>query len=287
MTLAAALLLQVGVPLSLSNFTPARAQTPGSDQQNIQSDWNDFDPPARGAPGRREPGGTRGPKDDLNLNEFDPPSRGAPGRREPGGTRGPQNDLNLTALMPQKNASLTVSEYPSFFFYVPQISAQTSVEFVMYQYVDENTEKEVYKTTFKTTGQPGVLSLSLPENANLPPLEIGANYRWYFSLIVNPQDRAADRVVEGWIKRVPTSTNLANQLKQGSGIAIAEAYKKESLWQDTLASLAELRRANPDDSTIAKAWTDLLGSVGLEKIAQAPLVEKIALQKTVENTSAQ
>jgi hypothetical protein len=259
MTLAAALLLQIGIPVSLSNFTPAQAETSGSEQQSIQSNWN----------------------------EFEPPSRGAPGRREPGGTRGPQDNINLTALMPQKNAALTVSEYPSFFFYVPQISTQTSVEFVLYQYVDEKTEKEVYKTTFKTTGQEGIVSLSLPKNANLQPLEIGTNYRWYFSVIVNPQDRAADRVVEGWIKRVPTSNNLANQLKQGSGLAIAEAYKKESLWQDTLATLAELRRANPADSAITNAWTDLLGTVGLGKIAQAPLVEKVALQKAVENSGAQ
>jgi hypothetical protein len=246
--ISAILLLEVGMPARLSSIAPAAAQNANS--QVLGGTWNEFEPPGNGSPGRREPGGTRGPKDEVSL----------------------------TALMPAKNASLTISPYPSFLFYLPEISSQTAVEFVLYEYVDEKTDKEVYKTTFTTTGKSGIVSINLPDTANLKPLEIGKNYHWYFSVIVNPKDRSQDKVAEGWVKRIDKTANLENELKNASGLNVAKAYKKALLWQDTIATLADLRRKNPSDLTIVDEWNKVLTSVGLEKIAQAPIIEKIAVQ---------
>ncbi len=249
--ISAILLLEVGMPARLSSIATAAPEN--TNNQVVRGSWNEFEPPGNGAPGRREPGGTRGPSN--------------------------SKEIGLTALMPEKNTSLTVSQYPSFLFYVPEMNPQTTVEFVMYEYVNDGTDKEVYKTLFKTTGKPGIISLNLPDKANFKPLEIGKNYRWYFSVIVNPSDRAADQVVEGWVKRVAKNANLENELKTASGLAVAKAYRETGVWQDTIATLADLRRDNPSDMAIAKEWNEVLKSVELEKIAQAPIMDKIAIEK--------
>ncbi len=257
-TLSAALLLQIAIPVSLGNFTPAKAENTASDQQqNIPNNWN----------------------------EFEPPANGAPGRREPGGTRGTQDKPDIIALMPTTSTARTVSGYPSFLFYLPKMSDKPPVEFVLYQYGDDGTQSEFYKTVFRTTGNEGIISLSLPETANLPPLKVGLNYHWYFSVIMNPKDRAADQVVEGWIKRVSPSADLANKSTQSSGIALVEAYQKESLWLDTVATLAEIRRSDPNNLAIAKIWTDILNSVGLQKIAAIPLGERVSPPANLESSN--
>jgi hypothetical protein len=210
--------------------------------QNIQGQWDAYDPPDRGIPGRIEGGGTRGP---CPVNPSD----------------------RLTALSPETNAALTVSAYPTFFVYVPENYTQKQVNFNLAVYVDGNT-KEVYKTNFTTPANPGIVSFSLPKDLNLPALEIGQNYYWSFTLLCNPQKPDQDRIVDGWIKRV-TNSQANTDLPRDRLIA----YTKEAIWQDTLSTLADLHRTNPNDPQLTDQWTSLLKSVGLTEIANKPFVE--------------
>lgn len=112
----------------------------------------------------------------------------------------------------------------------------------------------------------------LPSFAGLPPLEIDQNYHWYFSMLCNPVNRAEDVFVEGWIQRVETNSVLV-KLKKSSLEERANLYASAGLWHEALMTLTELRRDHPDDLAIAANWTKLLQSVGLDTIAQEPLVE--------------
>jgi len=42
---------------------------------------------------------------------------------------------------------------------------------------------------------------------------------------------------------------------------------------DALTNLAQLRRQRPNDADLKTDWQDLLGSVNLEEIIDAPLIE--------------
>ncbi|MEB3358363.1 MAG: DUF928 domain-containing protein [Synechococcales bacterium] len=204
------------------------------------------------------------------AQQYNPPPVGLPGRREGGGTRGDCSsaDKPLMALMPDTNFGQTVSDYPTFYWYVPQISAEAA-EFVL---LDEDNN-EIFITTFAIADQPGVISLSLPEGSGMPPLEVGKDYNWYFSLICDFSDRSGDLFTNGWIRRVDTTTlGLGDRLMTASESDRALIYAEAGLWFEALDTLARLRRLNPSDPAVQAQWGTLLRSVGLDEMVNEPFL---------------
>lgn len=208
----------------------------------------------------------------LTLASFSPPSgRGLPGRREPGGTRSAciqEQALTLTSLTPEESPGLTVSEYPTFFWYLPKSSAE-GIEFAL----KDKAGKELYRTVAKVTGQPGIISLTLPANAGLPPLQVGQDYNWTLNLICDFSDRSGEPSVEGWVQRIAASPELSNQLKKATPQEVPGVYASAGIWYEAITTLAELRRNNPTDRKLTAAWSSLLKDVKLDKVATAPFVE--------------
>lgn len=204
-----------------------------------------------------------------NWNAFQPPKVGLPGQRQDGGgVRGGNNPTcptgsSLTAVMPTSNIGLTVSETPTLFWYVPA-TAPVDMEFVL----RDEMGKVIDEQTLAVTGTAGIVSLNPSK-----PLEVGKSYHWFFSMICNPADRAGDRFVGGWIKRVEMSSNLTQDLEAAKPNDRPAIYARESLWFDTVASLADLHRNNANDPTIAAQWEELLKSVDLAVLAKEPFVK--------------
>jgi hypothetical protein len=215
------------------------------------------------------------------AQEYVPPNRGIPGRREGGGTRGCWSsatsiplDLPLTALVPQQNIGYTLVGYPTFYLYVPQFYAEqaTAAEFVLSD-VDGN---EVYKTTFQTNDTAGIISLSLPESANLPPLEVGKDYHWSFSLVCDVSDRSADVVVDSWIQRIEPDAQLSAALQTTPPAQLPNLYARSGIWYDALTSVVQLRQ-QPEQDVPAAQWETLLNSVELDDVARYTLIESVNL----------
>lgn len=215
---------------------------------------------------------------------YTPPSDiGLPGRREGGGTRGcwrsntiaATND-RLTALAPAQNFGYTLSDYPTFFVYVPQFYAENAVasQFIL---SDEN-DNELYRATFQTTRTSGIISLSLPANANLPPLELGKNYHWSFALVCDADDPSADVVVDSWIQRVEPTASLTSQLQQASLEQRPSIYAQQGIWYDAINSLATLR-SRSGGPVPASQWVNLLNSVGLVHITRETSIERVNLSQ--------
>ncbi len=211
------------------------------------------------------------------------PNVGRPRRLISGGVRGATaavpdscgNSTNeqLVALLPSTEPALTVAEYPAIFVSLPQTSAKKAEFFLAEDNKDNNKEKEVlYETTVTLPSNPGIVSVSLPNNKTLPPLEVGKSYRWYFSVICNPQDRDDEPYVEGEIQRVEPSPNLVAELKNVPPRDRAALYAEAGIWYDAVNSIAQLRRSSPNDTAIAADWAELLKSVGLDTISQKPLI---------------
>ncbi|HEY9614109.1 DUF928 domain-containing protein [Allocoleopsis sp.] len=212
------------------------------------------------------------------AKQYKPPSGiGAPTRTEGGGTRGstannrcPIVGKSLTALVPGDRFGVTVAPYPTFFVYMPAASAPASPLPVEFELQDKDGNR-IYKSIFKTSGKPGILSLTLPSQAGLPPLTVGQDYKWLFSIICQPDERSGDITVDGWVRRVELNATLNNQLKQASPQQQVELYAGAEIWQDALATLVELRRKYPNDGAIAAAWQQLLSAADLNAIAQESL----------------
>jgi hypothetical protein len=211
------------------------------------------------------------------ARQYKPPRGiGTPGRLEGGGTRNPGNSCStagkaLTALVPSSRFGVTVSPYPTFFVYMPALSSQTSslpVEFLL----EDTDGNNIYKARFGTSSKSGILTLKLPSQAGLPPLKMGQDYKWRFSIICQPDERSNDISVEGWTRRVELDPRLKSQLAQASIERQVELYAGAEIWQDALATAVQLRRDNPSNSTVVAMWKRLLSAAGLEQIERASLV---------------
>ncbi|MBD0343691.1 MAG: DUF928 domain-containing protein [Coleofasciculus sp. Co-bin14] len=211
------------------------------------------------------------------------PNVGTPRRLTSGGVRGATaavpdscgNSTNeqLVALLPSTEPTLTVAEYPAIFVFLPQTSAKKADFILVEDNKGNNKEREVlYETTVTLPSNPGIVSISLPNNGTLPPLEVGKSYRWYFSVICNPQDGGEEPYVEGEIRRDKPSPNLVAELKNAPPRDRAALYAEAGIWYDAIDSIAQLRRSSPNDTAIAADWTELLKSVGLDTISQKPLL---------------
>jgi hypothetical protein len=200
-----------------------------------------------------------------------------------GGTRGTCAQTAATtapemaALIPQTNRGLTLKSHPTFFLYVPPISAHE----ILFTLKDENDNIRYQKIVSLSETQ-GIVSIDLPTSES--PLEIGKTYQWFaIALCQSNQDQPNsnselvytlnDPWVQGWVRRVEPNPTLIHQLDQKASLELAAVYAANGIWFDTLATLAELRRAQPNNSTLAQEWSTLLNSVGLDAIASEPLVD--------------
>ena len=203
---------------------------------------------------------------DLPLAKVPlPPGTGSPeDPQKPGGTRDgsgvgacQQTDQPFTALVP-KNAdeSLTTAEYPVFWFYIPHASEDIhSIEFSLH---DANETETFYRSPIQLTKTPGVIGIPLPPSPK-SSLKLNQTYRW--KLMVNCTAQAkADEVIalEGLVTRVQSSPNLVG-----------------AIWYDELTNRAQRFLLEPQNPEVKKAWSELLKSVGLEELAQAPLVSAL------------
>jgi len=205
----------------------------------------------------------------------------------------PDGKMPLTGLMPignklnqetrvATNQTLTVAANPTFFVYVPE----TTAKFAEFLLLDDQ-DKKVYETSLKlptvlssdvsnsSVSTPGIVKLSLPANVSL---ETGKTYHWEFQLNCppeNPQDPpdASDNpLVEGWIQRTELSSDLKTKIEQATPLEQAKLYAKARIWSEALMLAAQLRSSHPAE------WEELLKSVGLNEIAQVPLLECCTLE---------
>ncbi|MCC5633072.1 DUF928 domain-containing protein [Nostoc sphaeroides] len=197
------------------------------------------------------------------------PNEGAPGNRKGADTRGPcandKNKPNLTALIPGKLFGLTITERPTFWFYVPyQANSKTPVEFTL----TDKQEKEIYQENLLLTNTPGVIGVTIP--ANVSALEVDQIYEWKLSVTCSP----VIDTVSGRIKRVKASAEVMSQLQASRGRSRIIIYAENGFWYDTLTGLIELRRQNPQDEGLKTDWQDLLKpkEIGLENIVSEPIV---------------
>ncbi len=198
---------------------------------------------------------------------------GRPGRVRSAATRGSclqAAQAPIPIIPTDKEVQLTTTEHPTFFFYVPQTSAQVkALEFVLQE--DDESVEPLYKGIFTPAQQTGILSITLP--ANQPPLTIGKEYTWGFSMVCDAQNRDQDVYIEGKIQRTEDE-NLAVQLGQTTtDLDRAVLFATAGFWEDALRTIATLRRQRPNDPEVKTYWDELLKSVEIQpEVINKPLL---------------
>lgn len=205
---------------------------------------------------------------------FNPPAGGKPQTSTGGASRSigqcinqaENSDLPLTPLLPTETQGLTVASHPTILAYLPQTSAQQ----IFFSWQDEHNE-EHYQTILPIENKAGIISLTLPENA--PPLQVGKNYQWAIALMCGGRLQPDSPMIQGQIQRVEMTSSLSERLKNANALETAAFYGEAGIWYETVATLAQLQLAQPNDSNLTTNWKELLSSVGLEKVAESSLLE--------------
>lgn len=221
--------------------------------------------------------------------EFVPPpipDRGRPrGRRSGTASRGSceATQLPLTALVPTTQVnpgetdtnistiniayesvlSLTTQPNPTLWFYTPYPLSETSIAFTL----QDEQAQTLYERRWEPTAAGaagGVVKVQIPETAVM--LAEGDRYRWYLTAYCGEN---TSNFVEGWIERVPAEGLLTEDFAAASPIEKAQTYAQQGIWQD---ALTQLGTRSPEDTDLEAAWITLLSSVGLEEIAQQPII---------------
>ncbi|MEA5552676.1 DUF928 domain-containing protein [Anabaena cylindrica UHCC 0172] len=218
-----------------------------------------------------------------------PPDRSAAGSRSGAASRGcTAGSQTVTALVPtyQQTLSqgkqeavtitqvwgLTNTENPDFFFFVPyNASSIANIEFVL-QEQTHNKSKTLYRTYLTPPESPGIMSVHLPPSE--ASLQVGKMYHWFFKVRVQCYQKEPTKLdyTDGWVQRINPNSQLTEQLKQAELEQKATLYAENGVWYDAIMSLAELRLTNPQNKTLVEKWTTLLNSIGLEEIANQPLI---------------
>ncbi len=204
---------------------------------------------------------------------------GLPGRRLGGGSRRDTMFVNvsesLVALTTPSTLSITTAAQPGFLFHVPEMVSTNQAEFIL----RDSNDNLVYEATFPVDAKAGIVSTQTAQEAaqvsNMPALRLNENYQWYFSIYAEGADRASDVAVHGSIRRVDQADWLAQQAIEAEQLVTADPlmkakllYQEANLWHDAAAIMYELRQAEPNNEAIASEWTQLLESVGINRLIQ-------------------
>ncbi|NEU74817.1 DUF928 domain-containing protein [Hassallia byssoidea VB512170] len=206
------------------------------------------------------------------------PDDGDPdGRRRGGASRRgdcPNLKTPLTALVPGEETNnksflaTTISEYPSFWVYIPQLASDIrSGEFVL----QDREGNDIWRTPITLPGKPGAISVKLPQNPQYA-LKPNLRYHWFFNIYCNPTQKNSVYFVDAWVRRVTITSQLQQQLNNAKSQKY-KVYIANNIWYDAITNLGELRRNNSGVSVFVEDWTKLLKSVNLSELAPAPIVQ--------------
>jgi hypothetical protein len=204
----------------------------------------------------------------VSAQQYVPPKRGIPSRRESGGTRGSciGAGKEFMPLVPTDGFSTSVLDSPTFFWYIPRTVAKTA-EFSL---LDHHTGVEVYHTTVILNNTPGIIGLRLPASitASLKP---GSNYIWQGVILCDSKEPSKNPFVESIFQRIQPNSTLKIQVEQATTVDRPTLYATAGIWQDAIDSLAQQRCDRPQDFTLLNRWITLFKSVQLERYAREPL----------------
>lgn len=195
----------------------------------------------------------------------EPPTPPPTGRRTPGGGLDgpsvcPAKPQPLTALTPSDVHGTTLSEQPTFWFYMPYTSAE--VKTGSFSVLTWNETERVYGGEFKLPDKPGIVSITLP--ASEVSLEEGVPYHWYVNLDCTPtQDSKADLKIDGWVERLAPTPEHEQRVNNSS----------PDIWYDAIHTLAEQLHTEPNQTpSLREAWDQLLTFVALGELSQEPVL---------------
>lgn len=171
--------------------------------------------------------------------------------------------------------SATVSERPTFWFYIPYVtkaaSGSQAIQVAQFTLLDEvQTVLWQEFMAFELLQSPQLIEYSLPYS-----LVVDRPYSWYFSVVCDPEMPSKNATLRGWVQRSLPTPELQAALRgvdlaQGAGIDSQpyRIYRNSGLWLDAVSALAQSRRQFPAVERFRAQWDALLSSLGIPPLSQ-------------------
>lgn len=206
---------------------------------------------------------SKSPVTPVAIPIYKPPARGAPGGRVGGGTRGGDQTFTLSVLAPNHTA-LTAKEQPDLYWYVSR-AISTPIVFTL----SDDGAKPLVEQTLTPPFEVGIHRISL--STFDVRLALGKQYRWFVSLVSDPNRRSRDVLAGATIERAASVGVNSMPSVQDSRSGETHHLAESGHWYDAIAMLSEDIDHNPSEPSYRTQRAGLLQQVGLTEIAQFDL----------------
>lgn len=182
-------------------------------------------------------------------------------RTEGSGSRGCDRakDVRLQLLAPKDHIATTVSEHPTFLWYVSQTSLP-----VLFTLSEVGSAKPVLEKQLSAT-KAGIVEVKIPSTA--PKLQKNRQYKWTVSVVCNSK-HPSENIRAQAVLDYSAITPALKQTIQGSGsLEKAQAYARNGIWYDAIADFYGLYTAEPQNKQNKINFFSLLNQVGISNLA--------------------
>lgn len=199
-------------------------------------------------------------KPDAAQIQYDPPKRGAPKGRVGGGTRGVEpRELSMAVIAPD-HPGLSSRTSPKLYWFLSRpINAAFEVSVI-----EDGAADALIDRAIPAPKEAGVQVLDLAAMGVV--LQPEREYRWFISLISNPNARSGDTVASGKVIWEPLPANVKARVESADAASRPGVYAASGYWYDAYAELRALRERNPGDRSLREMEVALIGQVGLRDV---------------------
>jgi hypothetical protein len=203
------------------------------------------------------------PKSSEEQPIYTPPKKITPRARVGGDVRGiDSGEPEVKALVPD-HVGLTIKETPIVNWFV---SKPTQHEVVV-TLRDDRSPRAFQEKTIPSPKQPGIYSINFKELGFT--LEPNVQYKWFVSVIRDPNQHSNNPVAGGVIERCDLSEclePLGAKLTCTFDTVLENA--KAGFWYDAMGCLCQLIDADPKNDKLRRLRARLLKDVGLIGVAE-------------------
>lgn len=197
--------------------------------------------------------------EEQRLPLYKPPKDSKPGGRVTSTTRGKQDDAPTVLALAPDHVGLSKQVQPVLYWYLSK-PTNYRIEFTL---VDSRAIAPVIETVLPPPHEAGIHAIRLTDFGIR--LEPGMTYRWFVSVIRDPNASSRDIVAGGVLEHVTMVEALyLTEAVYGDEV---HRYAEAGLWYDAIGTISELIRKNPASRGFKLQRASLLEQVGLQPVA--------------------
>ena len=190
--------------------------------------------------------------------------------------------MPLTVLASRNYVGQTISQHPTFAWFVPRDSASKPMQFTIYEWVPGGKPKAVRQIS-SLQSSPGIMKLSPFSDSELG-LQPGKEYLWQVVIHCDLGNPSGDLVSEATIEVVGMPAAVQSKLNTAvNSVEKANIYAEAGLWYNALDEALKLAQASKLGEVGSTLLNELVKSEAPKTTAELSPKQREAIAKRMEN----